>query len=314
MSIKNSCDWLAYVAVRIAIAVIQALPLSTCERCARIIAVGMHDIVRIRRKVVLENISKAFPEFSQEKCDAVARDMWVHLLLMVCEIAHAPRKLHISTWRKYATVVDRKGVIEAILSERPTVILSGHFGNFELGGYLLGVFGFPTHTIARNLDNPYLNRFVNDFRGAKGQYILPKDGSREAIADVLRNGGTITLLADQAAGPKGCWINFLGRPASTHKAIGVLPLSADALTIITSVRRLDKPLHLEVDLVGSVDPLSPDFKLGSVPLFAEWYTKCLEQMIRKTPEQYWWVHRRWKGEPSASAIRRMKSQQKSKAA
>ena len=84
---------------------------------------------------------------------------------------------------------------------------------------MLGILGFPTYTVARTLDNPYLDRFVNRFRAATGQHIIPKNGGYDQIVDVLARGGTMTFLADQYAGPKGCWVEFFGRPASAHKAI-----------------------------------------------------------------------------------------------
>ena len=108
---------------------------------------------------------------------------------------------------------------------RPRVFVSGHYGNFELAGYTLGLFGFPTFTVARTLDNPYLDRFVNHFRALKGQYILPKRGSAQEAAALFEGRGTLGVLADQHAGPKGCWVNFFGRPASTHKAIAVFALT-----------------------------------------------------------------------------------------
>ena len=173
---------------------------------------------------------------------------------MVCEIAHAPRKIHITNWREHSDVPDAPEIIRPLLSDRPSIVLSGHFGNFELGGYLLGLFGFPTHTIARKLDNRYLDDFVNSFRGATGQYILPKDGSREQIAELLNNGGTLTLLGDQAAGDRACWVDFFGRPASTHKAVAVFSLSAEAPMLVTFVRRRGAPLHYTLGLAGVVDP------------------------------------------------------------
>ena len=146
---------------------------------------------------------------------------------MVCEITQAPRKLHQTNWRQHSQILRIPELVRSLLDDRPVVIISGHFGNFELGGYLLGLFGFPTYSIARPLDNPFLHRFVNRFRGSTGQHIVPKLGSREMVAEILRRGGTLALLGDQSAGDKACWVEFFGRPASTHKAVAVLPLAAE---------------------------------------------------------------------------------------
>jgi len=172
-----------------------------------------------------------------------------------------------------------------------------------LGGYLMGLFGFPTYTVARKLDNPFLDRFVNEFRGRTGQYILPKQKSGEVIKQVLGGGGILTLLGDQAAGKKGCWVNFFDRPASTHKAVALFSLGNEAPTMVSYARRLDRPLHYEVGPEAIVDPRDAGFACRSVPLLAQWYTDRLEDLIRRAPEQYWWLHRRWKGQPTTRALR-----------
>jgi KDO2-lipid IV(A) lauroyltransferase len=215
------CDALAYAAVRAAICVIQALPRPTCERFARRWADFLANRVKIRRRVVRENLQIAFPEWSAAECREVARGMWEHLLLMVIEIAHAPRVIRKTTWRKHLRIHGMEEMVRTLWLDRPKVILSGHFGNFELAAYLFGVFGLQIFSVARELDNPLLDDFVTAFRESRGQRILPKKGSAPDVALVFKENGAIGLLGDQAAGPKGCWVEFFGQPASVHKAIGV---------------------------------------------------------------------------------------------
>src|SRR5207247_98830 len=108
---------------------------------------------------------------------ALAWRMWEHLFLMAVEIAHAPRKIHDSNWRDYIAFRECPEMIRLLWSGRPCVFVSGHHGNFELAGYTMGVFGFPTFAVARPLDNPFLDRYVNEFRSSRGQFLLPKNGS-----------------------------------------------------------------------------------------------------------------------------------------
>src|SRR6185503_2596959 len=116
--------------------------------------------------------------------------------------------IHDTNWREYVTLRDSDLIIRTFFDDRPTIVICGHYGNFELSGYVLGLFGFPTYTIARPLDNPYLNQWLNDFRGLTGQYILSKNGSAGQIQDILNRGGVLALLGDQYAGSKGCWVEF----------------------------------------------------------------------------------------------------------
>ena len=302
--VREGLDFAVYVFVRVLIALVQAVPLSICERGAEVLSTLAARVLRIREQVVDENLRIAFPELSAFERSEIAWRMWRHLFLMCAEIAHTPRKVHRTNWREHSRIVDLESFVRTLLSGRPLVVISAHYGNFELGGYLMGLFGFPTYTVARELDNRYLDRFINRFRGRTGQYMLPKRGSGAEIKQVLDAGGILTLLGDQSAGKKGCWVTFFGRPASTHKAVSLFSLGSEAPTMVSYARRLGRPLAYEVGPQAIVDPREAGFALRSVPLLAQWYTDELENLIRQAPEQYWWLHRRWKDQPTARALKR----------
>ena len=117
----------------------------------------------------------------------------------------------------------------------------------------------------------------------------------------------MAFLADQYAGEKGCWVEFFGRPASAYKAIALLALEHDAPVAVCYARRLGQPMQFE--MVAPRHGRSPrrPADVGTVRDMTQWYTSQLEQAIRTAPEQYWWVHRRWKR-------RRARRQRKRKAA
>ncbi len=297
---RTIADYSVYVAVRLAVGALQTLPMSACAGIASFLATLCHRVLKIRRGVVDENLRTAFPDLMPTERDAVAWRMWRHLFLMICEISQTHRKLHRTNYRELCEIPDITSVVRQLISPRPKVVICGHYGNFELGGYVLGLFGFPTHTVARELDNPYLDKFLNDFRGRTGQHMLPKQGSRPAMEKVMADGGILTLLGDQAAGDKAVWTNFFGRPASTHKAVALFTLSFEAPTLVIYARRQGaEPMHYYLGQQGYIDPAAPDFAYGSAPSFIEWFTQRLEEMVRDAPDQYWWLHRRWKGAPPA---------------
>jgi KDO2-lipid IV(A) lauroyltransferase len=291
---RRALDFAVYLVVRLLIAVVQALPVDTGAAMARWLAWIFADVLKLRRKVLEENLSHAFPELSAEDRRRLARKMWEHLFLLVVEVAHTPRKIHDTNWRDYVQLGGEKELMLSLLSPRPTIIVTGHFGNFEVGGYVLGVLGFPTHTVARTLDNAYLDRFVNDFRGRTGQHIIPKNGGYDQIETVMDNCGTMTFLADQYAGPKGCWVTFFGRPASAHKAIALLSFEHNAPVHISAVSRAERPLHFVMRQCACADPLAGGRECRGVREMTQWYSDWLETIIRAEPDQYWWLHRRWK--------------------
>src|SRR6185436_16041496 len=111
-----------------------------------------------------------------------------------------------------------------------------------------------TYTVARTLDNPYLDRVVSRFRESLGQKILPKSQSAGQADEVLRTGGILALLGDQHAGNKGCIVDFLGRPASCHKALALFALLNRAPLMVATCTRLDRPFHFRMQMDAVLQP------------------------------------------------------------
>lgn len=292
--IKPIVDYLAYIVVRVFICVIQAMRVETGHDIARGLAWLAGDVLHIRGKLLIENLRHAFPDMDQHQHDRITREMWEHLFLLVVEVAHTPRKIHETNWRNHVCLNGSHIVVGELLSDRPTILVTAHVGNFEVGGYVLGLFGFPTYTVARTLDNPHLDRFLNEFRGKTGQFIIPKNGGFDQIVAVLENRGVMTFLADQHAGRKGCWVEYFGRPASAHKAISLLALDYDAPIVASYTRRLGKPMQFEVRTSAALAPRDSEGLPLTVSELTQWYTNQLEGFVREVPNQYWWIHNRWK--------------------
>lgn len=310
-------DYGAYVAVRCVICAVHSLSLETCDRWCRLLASVLANWVNLRRGITDHNLELVYGSLTDAQKSILRYNMWHHLLLMVCEIAHAPRKIHRTNWREHFYMPHKQEVLSSMMSPRPCVLVTGHFGNFEVAGFLVGLIGTPTTTIARPLDNPYIDDFFADFRSGGGQNILPKEGSSAQVQDILRAGGTLALLADQHAGAKGCWVDFFGHPTSCHKALALFVLSSKAPMVVNYTRRLGRPLRFEMGITGIADPALLDSEhvpeyLESVTELTEWYNCRLEQAIRLAPEQYWWLHRRWREIPPGQ-LKRLEARRRSKA-
>tara|TARA_Y100000814_G_scaffold238690_1_gene182932 strand:- start:100 stop:870 length:771 start_codon:yes stop_codon:yes gene_type:complete len=242
----------------------------------------------------MENLQSVFPEASHRQLDSIINQMWQSLFLMLFEVAQAPRTINRYNWRTYITIRDQQVMLTGLLSKHPTMLLSGHYGNFELAGFIAGLFGFPSFTIARPLDNPLMNQYINAFRSRYGQFILPKKGIATTVDSLLRRGETLTVLADQSAGKKGVWMDFMGRPASCHKALALYALTTDAEVVVVAARHNWRMFDLTLDCRGHLHTA----KLGStertIPHVTAWYNRQLEEAIELSPAQYWWLHRRWK--------------------
>lgn len=302
-------DWFAYVGLRCVVCVIGCLSLEACDRICHILAYLLSDWTTFRQDITDENLQRVYGQLTENQRTHLRRKMWHHLLLMVCEIAHTPRKIHRHNYRDHFYMRDKAMVYKVMMDERPTVLVTGHYGNFEVAGHSVGMLGSPTTTIARPLDNPFIDKWVGEFRGMGGQQMLPKEGSAVQVQELLNAGGTLGLLADQHAGGKGVWVEFFGHATSCHKALALFVLSSGAPMFVHYNRRLDRPLKFEMGVTGLADPALinsdqvPQY-LQSVDDLTEWYNARLEEAIRLSPEQYWWLHRRWRDVPP-NALRRI---------
>ncbi len=285
--------------------VIQSLPLKAAERLTDALAFLIHRLpVKInRRQVAEDNIHKSFHDLTKTQVDHMILAMWQHLCRMVFEIAHIRRRLRLETSPAILDFFQREKCVKAVLSGRKLIFLGGHFGNWEISVNSFGYFGFPMGVIARDLDNPWLHRWFLSYRESSGNWIISKRGGGTDLVHSLETCGMATLLCDQDAGGRGIFVDFFGRPASTFKSIALLALEYDAMIIVGGGRRLAHaesartnwvPFELATQAV--ID--SRDFESSNaLQELTQAFTTALEQLIRRSPEQYFWVHRRWKSEP-----------------
>lgn len=289
-------DYLVYLAVRITVCVLQALSFDAACAFARFLAWLAYRVDRRHRLVAQENIARAFPgRCSDAEIDRLVRDVYGHFCRVIVEMAHLPRRLHITNWKRFVDIRGGDRIVDALLSGRPLLIVTGHFGNWEVAGYVLGLLGFTTHAIARPLDNPYLDDFFRRFREGTGQKILAKQGDFDKIEEVLASGGVLATLADQDAGQRGLFVDFFGRPASTHKAVALMAMEHNVPMLVAGTPQLDgKYVICPAEVI---DPADYEKTPDAARAITQRFTSDLERLIRLAPEQYFWLHRRWKHQP-----------------
>jgi KDO2-lipid IV(A) lauroyltransferase len=223
-----------------------------------------------------------------------------HFCTLLIEIIHLPRKMHPTTWRRYFDLDNERGriLVDCLLSPRPVMLVTGHFGNWEMGGFALGLFGFRGYAIARPLDNRYLDEYLRRFRESTGQKVLAKQGDFDQIQNVLAEGGVLETLADQDAGPRGLFVDFFGRPASTHKAVALLSLEHRVPLLVFGAAKRGEPMQYQALVQDVISPEEYDGRPDAIQDITQRFTSALEGMIRTAPAQYFWLHRRWKHQPA----------------
>jgi len=177
------------------------------------------------------------------------------------------------------------------------LMVTGHYSNFEIIGYLLGLFGFPIYSIARPLDNKYLNRFLYRVREQRGQRIIDKKGAAEMMPQLTEEGSTLGFIADQDAGKKGVFVDFFGRDASTYKSIGLVAITTNLPIVVGYSRRVGNRFFFEIGVTRIIFPHEWADQDDPLKWITTEYTKAVEAFVREDPTQYWWLHRRWKTRP-----------------
>jgi KDO2-lipid IV(A) lauroyltransferase len=298
-------DYLVYLAIRLFVAVVQMLSRDVARRFAEGLAWLAYRLDRRHRLVALENLRHAFPgRYTDAELDDLVRRVYRHFCNLVIEIIHLPRMLHTNNWRHHLDLEEGRTIVAYLLSGRSVLIVTGHFGNWELAGYALGLLGFRTHAVARPLDNPFLDDFLRRFREKTGQKLLAKHGDFVQMQQLLDNGGVIATLGDQDAGQRGLFVDFFGRPASTHKAVALLALEHRTPLIVVGTPKVGEPMRYAIVVEEVILPEDYEGRPDAVRAITQRFSHALERVIRRYPEQYFWLHRRWKHQPQAKKSRR----------
>jgi KDO2-lipid IV(A) lauroyltransferase len=294
----RAVDFAVYLAVRVVVCIVQMLTPAAALWLADALAWLMYKVDRRHRLVADENLRFALPHIEDDReRDRLVRACYRHFCGLLVTIIHLPRKFHVHQWKDYLGLVGGKQLVAALLSGRPVLLVTGHFGNWEMGGFALGLFGFQTFAIARRLDNPYLERFLHDFRRHTGQTILDKNEDYDRMMQVLRTGGALATLGDQDAGQRGLFVEFFNRPASTHKAVALMALEHNAAMVVLGVPRIAWPMRHAIVIEDVILPEEYADAPDAVRQMTQRFTRALEALARRHPEQYFWLHRRWKHQP-----------------
>ena len=278
-----------------ATAVALALPeTAVVPWCGRLV----FRLLPIRRRVVLDNLRRVFGEaISDAEIERLAQAHYAHLWRLGAEFLSFR---WMSAARKKAIVdIENVDVFRRALERgKGILVLTGHLGNWEVAT-VAGLGRFPQlrghiHFVRREIKPRWLDRFVNwRFRRA-GFGVLPKRGSLDAILDALAAGDAVVFPFDQHAGPPdGIEVDFFGHPAWTFRSLALLALASDAQVLPAASWRKPDGRHVlrfeEALAVVAADDVGVQVKQTTRA-----YNAALEQLILRHPEQWYWVHRRWK--------------------
>lgn len=253
----------------------------------------------VRKRVVVDNIARSFPEADAATIDAVALESYRQYGMSLMEFA-AFRRLSAEDVFGMVEVEGIENLDAALSRGRGAVLFSGHFGNWELLGAVVTRSGYPLHVTDTNHTNKSVHRLISDLRIRQGMKIIAPDDPLSRNMEILAANGFVAYLADQDAREHGIFVDFLGRPASTVRGPAVCAVRRRCPVVPTFLVRVGRDRHRAVFEA----PMWPAEGLGraeAVRELTQRFTRVLETYVRDYPGQYFWMHRRWKTKPPPAA-------------
>jgi KDO2-lipid IV(A) lauroyltransferase len=291
-----------YLPLRSLSAAIQCVGEEQNLRSADLIASIYSRISTRRCNRASENVRRAFPNLSEKEVDRIVKKsiQYMFRLFLVDSMA-MPRLMNTATWHQHIQLNELTDEVKLLSSNKPCLMIGAHCGNWELLGFALAALGFPMTALARPLDNPYLDHWLRDIREQRGLRVLTKWGATDQIVSMINGpdpaGKRIGFIADQNAGSSGLFVPFLGKLASSYKSIGLLAMRYELPILIGYAPRIGNRFQYRFEAIDTFGP--EDWCDQSDPLFyiTARFNHGIERMVQKTPEQYLWIHRRWKSRP-----------------
>ena len=280
--------------------IVYALPVSVVLAGARLAGSLIYRLDRRHRQIAHDNIRASFPDMPETEIARIARASLQEICLLAAETMFTTRLIRLDTWRRHIELANFTEALELLVrKERGVIMLTGHFGNWEILGYTLATLGIPSSVVARPLDNPYVNDWLLGVREKKGQRVIDKKGATAEVAEVLERGEAIAFIADQDAGKKGMFVDFFGRPASTFKSIALLAMHYEVPIVVGYAQRLPGVFRFLAGVQEIIHPSQWKHAEDPQRWITQRFTTAIESIVRQAPEQYWWAHRRWKTRPKA---------------
>ncbi len=277
------------------------LPRRASIRAGYTLAKAGYSLFGKLRRTGLRNLELAFPEKSPAEREKILEGAFRNLGRVLGTVAHFG-ELTKENFHDLIVYEPEPGFDEAyrrsIDEGRGRIIVGGHLGNWELQAFSYPIFFEPLTFLAREMDNPKIDRMIENIRTRLGNRQIDKANSATEIIRTLRGGGALGMLADVNSHPKeGVFVPFFGIPACTASGVAMLAIRTNAL-IVPAFAIWDESIskyrvvHDEI-----IEPTNSGDREADIVTTTAAYTAAIERVIRRYPDQWIWIHRRWKTRP-----------------
>lgn len=285
-----------YALARTAITLLRLLPWRWSSAFGGIIARLAYRPFNIRRGVVERQIAAAFPELTRQQTHTIARRSYDSFGRTSIEAATLPGTPRNELLARFEEPEGWAYLEQALALGTGVILVTGHIGNWELGGAYVAARGIPLDAVARGMANPIFERYVNRTRQEVGMVVIHDKDAVRRTPRSLREGRAVVFVADHdALGLASTFVPFFGRPAKTPRGPAVFALRFGVPVLFAvairqpggTYRMFIEPVPVEVT----------DDREADTDRIVLTFTQMLESYIRRFPEQYFWQHRRWRRQP-----------------
>jgi KDO2-lipid IV(A) lauroyltransferase len=260
------------------------------------------------RRVGARNLRRVYPELTSKGVRTRLKSVYDHLGKVMVEMIRAPRMFgRFPSARNpadaragvsnYLTLRNFEKVEEVCRNGKGVVFVTAHLGNWELTGTAMALLGLPLYSVARTMDNPLLDRFITRLREFRGQRVLKKHGAMREVLSLLKSGNRLGIVVDQNAPVDNVFVDFLGKKAAVTRGVASLAVRTGCAVFPGYSYRVNNSPHHIVVAGDPIEVPQEGSREEKIQRITERYTRVIEQWIREHPNQWLWIHRRWKTRP-----------------
>jgi len=298
-NLQNKSELLA---LRSLLDAIGALPLETSMRFGKSFGRFLAKKFPKLQKTARRNLEIALPELPENEKEKIVHGAFESLGRHLGFVSHF-RKFELEDVRNLIEVVGKEHFDEAHAAGRGVLFFTGHFGSWEVFNLLPPAFGFGMNILVRRIDNPLIENFVDSFRTRFGSITLDKTKSARQMFRVLENGELLGILADLNVQEKeGVFVNFFGVPASTTTSIAKLALKTGAAVLPAFAVWEESKRKYVVYLEPPVEYEKTENPEADILNLTQKITGVVEKYVRRYPEQWLWIHKRWNTRPKGEKL------------
>lgn len=274
------------------------LPYRAAVRFGGFFGIIAFDLVRIRRRVTLENLERALGDrLDDRERIRVGRASYVNFAKSMVEMASLGR-LSRHRIRDLVTFVDAVNLDDALADEKGVMIVTGHFGSWELLGAAAVAYGYSSAFLVGEQSNRLVDNLINDLRTGAGIEIIARGIAARGVFEYLKKNHLVAMLSDQDAKKAGIFVDFFGIPASTYPGAAQFSYRSGCPIVCCYIVRQRDETH-RAFFLPAIRPDKSGDKADEVKRMTAAFTKAIEDFAALYPEQYFWAHRRWKSKPPA---------------